>query len=55
MLKVIKDQNGMEYQMIRNVNIQIHYLECYFLMMTFPSTTKKNVLEALEDLKKIFI
>ncbi|CAD8159628.1 unnamed protein product [Paramecium octaurelia] len=28
---------------------------CYFLMMTFPSTTKKNVIEALEDLKKTFI
>ncbi|CAD8157289.1 unnamed protein product [Paramecium pentaurelia] len=28
---------------------------CYFLMMTFPSTTKKNVLEALEDLKKTFV
>ncbi|CAD8069124.1 unnamed protein product [Paramecium sonneborni] len=27
---------------------------CYFLMMTFPSSTKKNVIEALEDLKKIF-
>ncbi|CAK71637.1 unnamed protein product (macronuclear) [Paramecium tetraurelia] len=39
----------------KKCKMQLIFKACYFLMMTFPSTTKKNVIEALEDLKKTFI